>query len=228
MTAQVAAKPAVDAAAAMARTRMRLRTGLALQPLQVPGGAEGTLASSAAPTPAAAAGAPAPTTPAAATAVRATGSSTVSWAGSSGGAWEQGAAAAEAAQPAASPTSPSAPQATRDRNSNFGSGVRSRCQDGKVGTTSSTARAVDAAAVDSWPAVWTCEDVAGLCRLVQAEELLETAVHALLGIGCDSSAELYDKLQQMTRGQARGSLQVCWPGQVVVLLLVSAPDAKHY
>jgi hypothetical protein len=58
-----------------------------------------------------------------------------------------------------------------------------------------------------WPACWSCEDVAGLCRLVQAEELLETAVHTLLGIGADSSTELYDKLQQMTRG-ARLPMQV--------------------
>lgn len=53
-----------------------------------------------------------------------------------------------------------------------------------------------------WPSRWTAENIAWLCQLVQAEELLETAVHLLLGVGSDSSEELYLKLGQMTRGQA--------------------------
>jgi hypothetical protein len=55
--------------------------------------------------------------------------------------------------------------------------------------------------VAAWPLHWTAEDVAWLSQLVQAEELLETAVHMLLGVGSDSSAELYDKLRAMTRHQ---------------------------
>lgn len=65
-----------------------------------------------------------------------------------------------------------------------------------AGSTSS------AAIIEStWPEAWEAEDVAWLCQLAQAEELLETAVHLLLGIGEDSSDGLYERLRQMTRGQ---------------------------
>jgi hypothetical protein len=64
-----------------------------------------------------------------------------------------------------------------------------------------TASAAAAAAAASWLELWSAEDVALLSQLVQAEELLETAVHMLLGVGADSSGELYDKLRAMTRGQ---------------------------
>lgn len=53
----------------------------------------------------------------------------------------------------------------------------------------------------SWPAQWSALDVAWLSQLVQAEELLETTVHMMLGIGADSTEELYQKLAHMTRGQ---------------------------
>jgi hypothetical protein len=55
---------------------------------------------------------------------------------------------------------------------------------------------------------------------VQAEELLETAVHLLLGIGADSTSELYDKLRQMTRGL---QLQV----RVIAVRLVIPWDSQH-
>jgi len=45
--------------------------------------------------------------------------------------------------------------------------------------------------------------------LFQAEELLETAVHFLLGIGSNSSAELYDKIQAVTH-QQHLVMQVGW------------------
>eukprot|EP00879_Flechtneria_rotunda_P016711 GHRR01017488.1.p1 GENE.GHRR01017488.1~~GHRR01017488.1.p1 ORF type:complete len:573 (+),score=187.73 GHRR01017488.1:1758-3476(+) len=54
---------------------------------------------------------------------------------------------------------------------------------------------------EQWLTSWSAEDRACLCLLWQGEELLETAVHALLGIGCDSSDELYDRLRMITRGQ---------------------------
>jgi hypothetical protein len=76
-------------------------------------------------------------------------------------------------------------------------------------TTSSTGGSSGSSGGAEWPVGWTCEDVAGLCRLAQAEELLETSVHLLLGIGADSSSELYDKLQKMSCGQ-QTTMQV-WP-----------------
>jgi hypothetical protein len=72
---------------------------------------------------------------------------------------------------------------------------------GNEGAASTASTASNAAAAASWPAHWSPEDVAWLSQLVQAEELLETAVHMLLGVGSDSSGELYDKLRAMTRGQ---------------------------
>jgi hypothetical protein len=70
-----------------------------------------------------------------------------------------------------------------------------------VGSQEAASTASTAAAAASWPELWSAEDVAWLSQLVQAEELLETAVHMLLGVGADSSGELYDKLRAMTRGQ---------------------------
>lgn len=61
-----------------------------------------------------------------------------------------------------------------------------------------------------WPTQWSAVDVAWLCQLVQAEELLETAVHMLLGIGADTSEELYQKLGVMTQGQGL-DMQVTGP-----------------
>lgn len=76
---------------------------------------------------------------------------------------------------------------------------------GCVGDTGTGGEVADglstAAAAASWPPQWCAEDVAWLSQLVQAEELLETAAHMLLGVGADSSRELYDKLRAMTRAQ---------------------------
>jgi uncharacterized membrane protein YgcG len=172
---QVTAKPAVDAAALMAKARLRLRAGLKLGLLQVPEGS--TAASRAEPSPAAAAvcepvGDPAAMSP---------GGSRLDGTGSNPGCSASSAGA------------------------NGSSGTPgSSCDGGTGGDSSSSGGGVqkDASSDSSvWPSCWTCEDVAGLCRLAQAEELLETAVHLLLGIGADSSTELYDKLQQMARGQ---------------------------
>jgi hypothetical protein len=173
---EVVAKPTVDAAALMARARLRLRAtgalGVKLDPLQVP---DVSIASSSA---------------------------------------------------TASPTAatPSAPRSTNS-GSNGSSSASATCSNqASTGVAASNSRD-GGAAVDSscgsgnssassvWPACWSCEDVAALCRLAQAEELLETVVHLLLGVGADSSTELYEKLQQMTRGSQR-AMQVCvCPGQ---------------
>jgi hypothetical protein len=180
VVAEVAAKPAVDAAALMARARLRLRAagalGIKLDPLQVPSVSIAASSATASPT-AAVTSAP--------------------------GAVNSGSNGRSSAS--ASCRSTLASLGTAASNSIDGA----RCGaavDSSSGSGSSSAGSM-------WPACWSCEDVAALCRLVQAEELLETAVHLLLGIGTDSSAELYEKLQQMTRGSQRHlQVRVCLPG----------------
>lgn len=166
---ETAAQPAADAAASMARARLRLRAGLKLGPLQVRGAS--TAAATTATTPVA--GTPAAAVDAAVTDTTCSGS-------------------ANGADPG--------------RGTSCVGGSSSGGADSHAGSNAGSSSSSSSV----WPACWSCEDVAGLCRLAQAEELLETAVHALLGIGADSSTELYEKLQQMTRG-ARLLMQVCAP-----------------
>lgn len=169
---QVAAKPAVDAAALMAKARLRLRAGLKLGLLQVPEGS--TAASTAEPSPAAAVMCEPVSNPAAV---------------SPGGSRLHGTG-----------SNPGCSTSTADANGSSSCGRTGG--DSSSGCSSSGDVQMGVNSDSSvWPSCWTCEDVAGLCRLAQAEELLETAVHLLLGIGADSSTELYDKLQQMARGQ---------------------------
>lgn len=156
----------VDAAASMARARLRLRAGLKLNPLQVP--AASTAVSTAAATPLST------SAPGDAASTCAPNSRTSIEAG--GGTGRDSSTGGAASSSNAADT-----------------GASANGDSGNSGVASSSSNSV-------WPACWTCEDVAGLCRLAQAEELLETAVHQLLGIGADSSTELYEKLQQMTRG----------------------------
>lgn len=185
--AEVTAKPAADAAAAMARTRLRLRAGLKLNPLQVPDG--NTAAATAAATPAAG-NMP---TPAAAADAAAESSSNLAASG------DLVPSSSTSRDSTNSSMSCSSGETSRSTAGGSSSGSRqvavSGTTSGSTGSSSGSSGGVE------WPASWTCEDVAGLCRLVQAEELLETAVHLLLGIGADSSTELYDKLQKMARGQ---------------------------
>lgn len=75
-----------------------------------------------------------------------------------------------------------------------------------------------------WPSSWTCQDAAWACKLVQAEQLLESAVHQLLSAGADSSSELYDKLAAMTKQQV--AMQVCvWGGGRGCSSLCTSPTA---
>lgn len=173
---EAAAKPAVDAAALMARARLRLR--LRLRAAGVAGIKLNSLqvpgVSIAASTAAA--------SPTAATPVALEAAGTSSTARSCAGAVDSG-------------TKDSLGMAVDNSSNGVSSGAAVSSSSGS-GSGSNSAGSV-------WPACWTCEDVAGLCRLAQAEELLETAVHLLLGVGADSSVELYEKLQQMTRGSQR-------------------------
>jgi hypothetical protein len=100
----------------------------------------------------------------------------------------------------------SSPAVTQARSAFAAAAAAASCEEGRLPSegseaAASTASTAAAAAAASWPSQWAAEDVAWLSQLVQAEELLETAVHSLLGVGADSSGELYDKLRAMTRGQ---------------------------
>jgi hypothetical protein len=80
-----------------------------------------------------------------------------------------------------------------------------------------------------WPLSWSCEDIACACRLVQAEQLLETAVHLLLGLCRDSSCELFERLAHMARGehlsQVWGVWSLLWCGHA--RLAQSSRRARH-
>lgn len=70
--------------------------------------------------------------------------------------------------------------------------VRSRACGGCGGAAAAAAgtQPVHGRGNDPWPALWCDADVALCCQLVQAEELLETAVHVLLGAGANASNEI--------------------------------------